>query len=233
LAERGGDPNQLTYWDEKLAAAGSLLIRARIQAIQELERLASRALRELTRGGEVFRLSYQPSFDPLPPKPGQYVLPLDAPVDRTGISLEKIQNGFLECLVRNRSQEIGRGVTAVGPHRDEIRFLSNGTDLGIYGSRGQVRTAVLALKLAEMAWMKEKTGHWPVLLLDEVLAELDTERREDLLARLQQSEQAMLTTTDLDLFNPAFVQSSKIWYIEGGRLFHDEQRNAPGARLPD
>ena len=218
LAERGGDAGQLTYWDEKLVELGAHIIQARIKAVKELERSAARVHSDLTRGQEVLRFEYQPSFDPLPRRPGQYALPLDAPLDRTGISLEKIRSGFLEQLERKRSEEIARGVTVLGPHRDEIRFLSNGIDLGIYGSRGQGRTAVLSLKFAEVAWMKEHTGQWPVLLLDEVLAELDPARRLDLLSRLLEVEQAMLTTTDLDLFAGDFLPKARIWQIQSGRL---------------
>ena len=120
-----------------------------------------------------------------------------------------------------RSEEIARGTTTIGPHRDELRFLENGVDLGIYGSRGQVRTTMLALKLAEAVWMKEKTGHTPVLLLDEVLAELDTLRRSDLLARLAVGEQTLLTTTDLDLFSDEFVRDAVLWKVRDGRLETD------------
>ncbi len=218
LGERGGDPAQLNFWDEKLAAAGAQLIRARIQSLHELERLAARLHNELTRGSEVLRLAYQPAYDPLPPPPGQYSLPIDARVDRTGISLEQIRQGFLSGLVRLRSEDIARGVTTSGPHRDELRFLSSGIDLGSFGSRGQVRTAMLALKLAEVSWMQAQTGEWPVLLLDEVLAELDTQRRSDLLGRLGQCEQALLTTTDLDLFSADFVHSAKLWNVHAGRV---------------
>ena len=218
LGERGGDAAQLNFWDEKLAAAGAQLIRTRIQAVQELERLAARLHSELTRGNEVLRLVYQPAYDPLPPPPGQYSLPMDGLVDRSGISLEQIRQGFLAGLLHLRGEEIARGVTTIGPHRDELRFLSNGIDLGIYGSRGQVRTAMLALKLAEVVWMQTKTGEWPVLLLDEVLAELDLPRRADLLERLSQCEQALLTTTDLDLFATGFVQQAKLWNVQEGRI---------------
>ncbi len=218
LNERGGDQGQLAYWDEQIVEMGAHIVYARVRALQEMERLAARSHNELTRGGEVLRLVYQPSYDPLPQRPLQYTLPLDAPLDRSGISLDKIRQGYLERLEQMRGEEIGRGQTLVGPHRDELRFLSNGIDLGVYGSRGQGRTAVLSLRLAEVAWMKGKTGHWPVLLLDEVLAELDPDRRYDLLARLLDSEQAMLTTTDLHLFEPDFVQRANIWNIRDGRL---------------
>lgn len=218
LAERQGDAAQLDYWDDLVATSGAQLIQARIRAIQELERLAARFHRELTASSEVLRLNYQPSYDPLPQVPGQYLLPVDAPVDRSGFSLEHICQGFKEKLAQLRSEEIARGSTTIGPHRDELRFLSNRVDLGDFGSRGQVRTAMLALKLAEVAWIKEKTGHDPVLLLDEVMAELDTHRRTDLLSRLAAVDQSLLTTTDLDLFDPEFVRKATLWQVVGGRL---------------
>lgn len=218
LGERGGDPGQLTFWDEQLVVNGAYLIHARIRAVMELERQASICHQDLTRGQEALRLVYQPSYDPLARSDKQYALPLDAPVDRTGIAESRIQQGFLDSLQKIRAEEIARGVTTIGPHRDDLRFLSNGTDLGIYGSRGQVRTAVLSSKLAEVAWMKEKTGTSPVLLLDEVLAELDARRRKDLIERVSDSEQALLATTDLDLFPTEFASRAALWRIEAGNL---------------
>lgn len=218
ISERASDPGQLTYWDDQLAASGAQLIYARIHAVQELERLATLSHHELSGGQEVLRLSYEPAYDPLPQPGKQIALPLNAPLDRSSITLSKIQQGFLDDLQRVRGEEIARGVTTIGPHRDELRFLSNGIDLGVYGSRGQARSAVLSLKLAEMEWMREKSGQSPVLLLDEVLAELDTRRRADLLARLAESQQALLTTTDLDLFPPDFVRRVSLWRIETGRM---------------
>ena len=218
LYERKGDASQLDYWDDQIATFGAQLIHARIRAVQELERLAARTHRELTHANEVLRLSYQPAYDPLPQSPGQFKLPLDAAVDRCGFTQEQIRKGFLESLGKLRYEEIARGVTTIGPHRDELRFLANGIDLGTYGSRGQARSAILAMKIAEVAWMKSKSGHWPVLLLDEVLAELDTERRFDLLARLDQSEQVLVSTTDLDLFDPEYVQKAVVWRVAGGRV---------------
>ena len=177
LNERGGKPDQLDYWDENLVDYGAWLIHARIQAIQQIERFATRIHQELTRSAEILRLSYDPAFDPLPQPKAQFTLPMDTAMDRSSLTVEDIRSGFLERLKELRSNEIARGLTTIGPHRDEMRFLANGINLGIYGSRGQGRTAVLSLKLAEVAWMKEITGEWPVLLLDEVLAELDPERQ--------------------------------------------------------
>jgi len=162
----------------------------------------------------VLRLAYEPSFDPLP----KIALKLDAPVDRSGIELKDIERGFLDRLSGLRSEEIARGVTTIGPHRDELRFLANGIDLGDYGSRGQIRTSLLSLKLAEAAWIKSRTTQWPVILLDEVMAELDLGRRADLLKYLGEAEQSLLTATDLNMFNPEFVEGAKVWYVKNGKV---------------
>lgn len=218
LSENGGDASQLDFWDQRLAARGAQMLAARFGAIQEMEQFAGRLHHELTRGAEVLRLSYQPSYDPLPAPAGQRTL-LHAPTDRSGISVEKIEGGYLAALQKARREDIARGTTSLGPHRDELRFLGNGVDLGSYGSRGQVRTALLTLKLAELEWMHARSGHRPVLLLDEVLAELDEARRADLLGRLQaSSDQVLLTTTDFNLFTPAFLEGAARWEIEGGQL---------------
>ena len=143
---------------------------------------------------------------------------LPTAVDRSGLGLKEIQIGFRERLRELRSEEIARGVTTIGPHRDELRFLANDIDLGDYGSRGQVRTTLLALKLAEVNWMKERTGEWPVILLDEVMAELDLQRRADLLKYIGETEQVLFTTTDLNLFTPDFSRNAEIWRVENDRV---------------
>jgi DNA replication and repair protein RecF len=219
LAERGGDTGQLIYWDELLAERGSTLIHARIGAVQEMEKLAARIHHRLTHSQEVLRLLYQPSFDPLPaPANGQIGLPLKVQAERSAFTREQIRKGFIDRLAALRSDEIGRGVTTIGPHRDEIRFLGNGIDLGDFGSRGQIRTTLMSIKLAEVAWLKEKTGQWPVLLLDEILAELDIQRRADLLAALGDVDQALVTTTDLGMFERGFLGESTIWRVNAGTI---------------
>ncbi len=218
LAERGGDPDQLSYWDETVADRGAKLILWRIQAIRELETLAARVHHKLTHGAEVLRLDYRPAFDPLPSPDNQLALKMNAPADRSHLELATIKEGFLAALKSVRAEEIARGVTTLGPHRDELRFLANGIDLGDYGSRGQMRTTLLALKLAEVDWMKERTGEYPVILLDEVMAELDPQRRADLLQYLGKAEQSLLTTTDLDLFTNDFVESAEVWSVVNGTV---------------
>lgn len=218
LAESGGEFDQLDYWDELISQVGAKLIFTRIRAIQELERDAARLHKQLTREQEVLRLSYVPSYDPIQEDKLQYALPLETSLDRSMVTLEEIQGGYLAALTKRRRNDIQRGVTTLGPHRDEIRFLGNSIDLGMYGSRGQARTAVMSVKLAEIYWMKKKTTQWPILLLDEVLAELDPNRREDLLTHLKEVEQAIITTTDLDMFPEDFCKNVKIWEINSGRI---------------
>jgi DNA replication and repair protein RecF len=218
LGERNGDPEQLQYWDETISRTGAFIMLERIQALRELERLAARIHHRLTRSTEVLRLNYLPAYEPLPRPAGQFALPMSTSLDRSKLSLDEIREGFLQRLKQVRNEEINRGVTTIGPHRDELRFQANSLDLGDYGSRGQIRTALLAIKLAEVEWMRARTGQWPVILLDEVLAELDSQRRDDLLTHLGESEQTLLTTTDLALFNPEFVASATLWQVSDGEI---------------
>ncbi|MBI5351912.1 MAG: DNA replication/repair protein RecF [Chloroflexi bacterium] len=224
LNERGGDTKQLKVWDETLAQLGAQIILWRIHAVQEIERFASNIHHELTRGTEWLRLAYEPAYDPLPKPEMQLGLKLDTPIDRSALKLDEIQKGFLERLNSIRYEEISRGVTTIGPHRDDLRFIINKADVSDYGSRGQMRTTLLALKLAEVEWMHERTGEWPVILLDEVMAELDTNRRADLLKYVSKSEQVLFTTTDLSLFTPEFVEQAEIWDVSGGFV---RPRNSP------
>ncbi|MFZ5878955.1 MAG: DNA replication/repair protein RecF [Chloroflexota bacterium] len=218
LGERPGNGDQLSVWDETLARLGAQIILWRIQAVQEIEKFAARIHTELTHGSEILRLAYQPAYDPLPKPNGQLGLKMETVVDRSGLDLKTIEAGFRERLAQLRGEEIARGVTTIGPHRDELRFLANNIDLGDYGSRGQVRTTLLALKLAEVQWMKERTQEWPVILLDEVMAELDLQRRTDLLKHIGATEQVLFTTTDLSLFTGEFIRQAAIWNVQAGAV---------------
>jgi DNA replication and repair protein RecF len=218
LSERSGDTQQLAYWDDLITDRGAKLIHSRMDAIQQLEHWAAITLRQLTGSREVLRLLYLPAYDPFKPSNGQFILPMDTRIEAAKISVDEIREGFLNRLAEIRREEIVRGVTTIGPHRDDFRILSNGIDLGDYGSRGQTRSAILALKMAEVSWLKERTGNWPVLLLDEILAELDLNRRHDLLTVLDQCDQCLLTTTDMNLFEPQFLEDSSVWMVDSGSV---------------
>jgi DNA replication and repair protein RecF len=218
LFERGGDQSQLDYWDDKVVHLGSMLIYRRIEAIHEIGKLASEIHHNLTNSSEVLRMDYQPSYDPIQQSNGQIAMTLTTPVHRSGIGMEEIQNGFRALLQSSRPEDIRRGSTQFGPHRDDVRFLANGVDLGEYGSRGQGRTTLISLKLAEVEWLKWKKGEWPVLLMDEIMAELDTRRRADLLTFIGNTEQVILTTTDTHPFSKEFIEKASIWQVEAGKV---------------
>jgi len=219
LAERGDDPAQLEFWDERLSASGALVTFKRLQAVLELGQLADAIHRNLTGEREPLRLCYEPGFDPGRPAALAYQMQmsLDVPLPAT-TDLAEAQAAFRVQLGARHREEIARGVTLVGPHRDDLRFIADEVDLGVYGSRGQQRTAVLALKLAEVEWMRARSGEWPVLLLDEVMAELDGKRRAYLMQRIHAVNQSLITGTGMELFGQEFLARARVLRVALGQV---------------
>jgi DNA replication and repair protein RecF len=224
LAETGGTPDygadQLIYWDVQLASAGTTITLRRHSMIADLERLADRLHRDLTRERHTLRLRYQPAFNADQPIGPVYQpsLNLVLPTHSPEATFEQAKKSFLRQLDTRRKEELARGTTLVGPHRDELRFISDEVDLGVYGSRGQQRTAVLALKLAEVHWMREQINDWPILLLDEVMAELDVHRRSFLLGQINGANQCVLTATDPEMFTVEFRAQARLMRVTRGRV---------------
>ena len=218
IQERKAAEDQLPFWDNELSTLAAALIRMRSLALTELNDLAKPIHSKLTRGHENLQIKYVPSYDPAARQDGQLGLPIDTPLERNNISTEDIKQGMSEKFLMLRSEEIARGVTLIGPHRDDFSFRANGVDLRTYGSRGQNRTAILATKLSEILWLRNRTQEWPILLLDEVLAELDSERREALLGSIETVEQAILTGADASMFSSAFKEEATIWQISAGTI---------------
>jgi DNA replication and repair protein RecF len=214
-----------------MARQGVIVANGRRELLAALSRRADRIHQQLTGRAEWLRLEYQPNFDPAAPPEAKYQMGLglhyNGPPPEVGA--EGLVEAFRQALLTRRSDEIIRGMTLTGPHRDEMCFIAGspaqGTheiDLGIFGSRGQQRTAVLSLKLAELEWMQERTGEPPVLLLDEVLAELDAKRRSYLLAQVDAVEQGLLTATDVEMFSAEFRERAVLWAVEGGVVTENE-----------
>ena len=223
LAETGRTANaadQLVYWDEQLAKSGALITLRRQAAIAELEALADRLHRDLTRERHTLHLRYQPSFSPDQPTTPNFQrrLNLDLPTQSPDATLERATAAFLKQLAARRGDELARGTTLIGPHRDELRFIADEIDLGTFGSRGQQRTAALALKLAEMHWLRSKIADWPILLLDEVMAELDMNRRGFLLDQINGTHQSILTSADPEMFTAEFRSRAKLLKVVRGRI---------------
>jgi len=191
LRQHRPDHDLLAAWDAQMVQYGERLQEARARFIGELSPLASEAYGRIA-GGETLDLAYRPDV-------------------RKG-------EGFAAVLEQARETDLRRQHTSRGPHRDDIRVLLGGHRARVYGSQGQQKTAALALKLAELELVKSRTGEYPVLMLDEVLAELDAERARQLLAAVGPRVQCLLTTTELDLAEPAFREPCTNFFIKEGRL---------------
>ena len=222
LAENRRSVDQLDFWDEQLTAVGALLIVRRHDAILDLDAVARRKHRTLSDGQEGLRLYYAPSFDPHDRPRLDYQMPLITeklpPRAIPAPPVPDVRDAFKSKLQSLRRDEIARGVTLLGPHRDDLHFLVDGVDINLFGSRGQQRTAALSTKLAEVSLMRDKTGETPVLLLDDVMSELDAVRRRQVIEMIERNGQAFLTTTDWNDFDADFRALAQCFTVEQGRL---------------
>ncbi len=216
IQERRSKASELGYWNEQLSSAGAVIISQRQAFLRELETRARRNHHALTGEQETLSLHYQPDFLPTVEGSGQRSFDVRGLDLHRELSADAIQPQFLQQLERAQFRAIERGMTLCGPHRDELRLHINGRDAGLYGSRGQARTTVMALRLAELDWMHDHLGEWPVLLLDEVVAELDDKRRAWLLERLTGGVQTVVTTTEPDIFTESFLgRAEQLRVVEG------------------
>lgn len=192
----------LPVWDEQLAAIGTKIILKRIEVIDKLKILARLSQRKITEGRENLELEYDTSLNHFSPKMGE----------------AELRNLFIDSLISKRDQEISRGYTVIGPHRDDIILRVNEMNLRKYGSQGQQRTAALALKLAELEFMKSETGEYPVLLLDDVFSELDGLRRKALLNIIADKIQTIITATDGENLSGLKNNSYNVYQVKKGRI---------------
>lgn len=195
------DPEQtLALWDAQLAAAGSRVIRRRSRVLERLAPLAQSWHQAISGSTEMLEVRYAPN------------VPLDT--DESAL----VQQAFLDKIRQRAIAEQHQGTTLVGPHRDEVEFTINQTPARQYGSQGQQRTLVLALKLAELKLIEEVVGEPPLLLLDDVLAELDLNRQNQLLDAIQDRFQTLITTTHLGSFDAQWLNSSQILTVKAGQI---------------
>jgi DNA replication and repair protein RecF len=216
---------QLGFWDEKLVQHGAEVLAKRQNYVVELDSLARRRHADLTGGLETLQVEYLPSFNFGPLEEVEFrrwkageLAASDAGLAAFAADRLATAARFHEKLTSRRSRELAAGVTLYGPHRDDLRSLGNGRDLRTYGSRGQQRSAALSLKLAEVEAITRATGTAPLLLLDDVMSELDAQRRRMLLAALDGVEQAILTTTDWDDFSPSFRAEAQCLTVHAGEI---------------
>lgn len=178
----------LDVWDEQLAAAGARVMLKRAEAIRRLSILAKVTHRHISPDG-AFEMVYRPSFH-------ASMAPLATMRGDDGETLRKLEEAFRRELQKARPEELMRSVTLVGPHRDEVSFLVDGVDMRVFGSQGQQRSVLLALRLGELEFVKSEVGEEAILLLDDVSSELDPGKRARLWEYLNDRVQTIITTTD-------------------------------------
>jgi len=226
LRDHHGHPQQLEFWDERLTDQGSQIVATRVATVARLHELLQDVHPRLTGGAEHLHLLYRSSL-PLEGANGLVAyrqLSLDAArpqqeaagSDRP--SQAGIQAAFQQQLQDRQGEEIERGMTLSGPHRDDLRFLVGGVDMCVYGSRGQQRTIAISLKLAELELIRAETGEEPILLLDDVMSELDEERRRYVMDAIHGDQQVIITTTDLESFDQRFLEQAAAWTITEGKI---------------
>jgi DNA replication and repair protein RecF len=180
--------DELDVWDQELVKLGGEVAAARAAAVLELEPEAARSHAEIADG------------------------------ERLEIRYEGPPQDLAEAVHNSLGEDLRRGSTTVGPHHDDLRVLLQGQEARSYSSQGQQRTAVVSLKLAEAALVARRTGERPVLLLDDVLSELDAERRSALLRQVADAGQVIITSVEAGPFPPELIANSMVWTVVAGRI---------------
>jgi DNA replication and repair protein RecF len=203
------------YWDQQLIALGAEIVTARLGAVAALNHYLAVVHPRFADSGDPVHVSYRSSVPLLEEADVLGERVREGEVARVR---EYVSERFTAHLTSLHPRERQQGATLAGPHRDDLVFLAGTVDLRTYGSRGQQRSAALALKLAEVGLMRQYTSEPPVLLLDDVMSELDRRRRRFIQDVVAENEQIIMTATDLDFFQPEFLQRAAVFEIEAGAI---------------
>jgi DNA replication and repair protein RecF len=195
------DAAMLAIWNEQLAQYGVKIMKKRQSFIKKLQIWAETIHKGITNETESLRIRYSPSFE------------------IEGIEDESVLfSQFMIKLSQVKDQEIRRGVTLVGPHRDDLLFFINEKEVQTFGSQGQQRTTALSLKLAEIELIHEEVGEYPLLLLDDVLSELDEYRQTQLIRTFQRKVQTFITTTGLESVHLDQLDNASVFHVLQGNV---------------
>lgn len=186
----------LEIWNEKIAECGSKIMLMRGSYIERIEKMAKEVQCDISGGCENFEMKYNPSV-------------------KMGADINEIKENFIKKLSEYEEREKENCFSMAGVHRDEIEFFINGKNAKNYASQGQIRTAILSLKTAQMEIIKEENGNYPVMLLDDILSELDKKRRDFLISQIK-GKQIIITCTDIE--NSFKNDSSNIINISNGKV---------------
>jgi DNA replication and repair protein RecF len=213
VRERRQPPGALEPWTEQMLDWGAQVLRQRLCMLRQVDERIAAIFRDLAGTTETLRVQYRSTACDAPSA-------LDALPEQAAMV-----ESFRQRQAQVASREIDQAVSLVGPHRDDFSFVLDGVDLNTYGSRGQQRLAVLALKLAEADWMRAEIGELPLVLLDDVLSELDPQRRAYVLQRVTEPEpthqrQVWITSTETDSLTQTheFLSSAQRYLIDAGQV---------------
>ncbi len=182
IREREAKASELEFWDARWSVYAARVMDARVRAINSLDETTAPIHDELSGLDRTLSLTYSPSLEM-----GEYK------------DVGELSKTFLEEVQALLRREIAAGFCLVGPHRDDFGAELDGMEVGSYASRGQTRTVILAMKLGETQLISDKVGDQPVALLDDVMSELDAERRKRVFDRIKDYEQVIMTTAETDL----------------------------------
>ncbi len=204
IRDNNGDKGQLSLWNNELSTSAARIIKKRLAALEELLVIASGIYASIAGGSESMLINYALKTS------NDFIL------QQSDKSESKWQEFYLKELYERQALDIVRGNTSIGPHRDDLFFYVSGKLLKAFGSQGQQRSAALALKLAQLEYVKNNTGEYPVLLLDDVMSELDSERRTHLLKFIDGRVQTFITVNDKHLIPD--LNNNAYFYIENGKV---------------
>ena len=197
LQDRRSEADELAYWDDELVKEGSWITWRRREVVRDLAVACAEHHAQLAGPEEDLRVAYRPSVPP-------------------GDTVPATEDQFRQSLAAAGQRERATGNTTVGPHRDDFDLLVNDLDMGTFASRGQARTLALALRLAEATYLASVRSERPIVLLDDVLSEMDAERRHRVLEKTSEYEQTLITTTDLEPMRQYFGPEAKYFRVAGG-----------------
>lgn len=194
------DRAYLDVLTQQLAKYGAQILEKRTRFVEQLNEYASRLHHYISNRSETLEIIYQSSY-------GEPVT----------------EDTIYDLYQENYQDDLRRGVTTVGIHRDDLKFYVNGIDVSRFGSQGQQRTTALAVKLSLIDFIKDATGHYPIVLLDDVLSELDDTRQSQLLDCIKDRVQTFVTTTNISGIKREIIQKSDLYYIKQGQINRIEE----------
>ena len=202
------DEMSLAYLEtltSQLAKVALYIIKERVSFVQDISKLTYKNMLNISNGQETLKIKYKSSV-------------LDA-LNISEINDESFtEENLTKVMMKKSFDDIMRGSTKIGPQHDDLEFYINDLDAKMYASQGQQRSIVLSLKLAEINYLKEKTGTYPVLLLDDVLSELDKNRQLKLLDAINENVQTFITTPSISDIKEDLLKKAKVFKIEDGNI---------------